>query len=80
MKKKLRVYQEDVKSRHTAHWDWDYLTWEEIENRLREANVGEDRQTKKHGESRSRHRSMKGFWIGLGLLIASVLILAMILR
>ena len=47
MKKKPRVIQEDVKAKHTAHWDWDYLTWEEIEQRLSEAGIGEDQQTVK---------------------------------
>jgi len=44
MKKKPHVIQEDVKTRHTAHWDWDYLTWDEIEYYLKETGVGEDQK------------------------------------
>ena len=29
--KKKRVYIEDTKARHTTHWDWDYLSREELE-------------------------------------------------
>ena len=80
MKKKPRVYQEDVKTRHTAHWDWDYLTWKEIEHRLKEAGVGEDKQITQIGNSRKKQWSMYIIWIVLGLLIVSVLVLVMSLR
>lgn len=29
--KKFKIYQDEVKERHTSHWDWDYLSTEEIE-------------------------------------------------
>ena len=29
--KKVRIYKEQAKDRHTTHWDMDYLTWEEVE-------------------------------------------------
>ena len=72
-KKKLRVYQEDAKTRHTAHWDWDYLSWEEIEHRLNEAGIGEDTQPPQSAKSRKKRRSAHVIWIGLGLLIVAVL-------
>ncbi len=28
---KFKIYQDEVKERHTSHWDWDYLSTEEIE-------------------------------------------------
>lgn len=33
---KFTVYQEQVKTAHTTHWDWDYLPREDIERLLRE--------------------------------------------
>lgn len=73
MKKKLRVYQEDVKTRHTAHWDWDYLTWEEIEQRLDEAGVGK-------GKRPRSKRWIHAIWIGLGLLAISALVIWTVMR
>jgi hypothetical protein len=35
-KRKFKVYQDEVKTRHTSHWDWDYLSTEEIEALLDE--------------------------------------------
>jgi uncharacterized membrane protein YukC len=80
MKKKPRVYQENVKTRHTAHWDWDYLTWEQIEQRLKEAGVDEDKQIKQNGKLQKDRHSTYGIWIGLGLLIIAALVLAVIFR
>jgi hypothetical protein len=71
-KKKLRVYQEDAKTRHTAHWDWDYLSWEEIEHRLSDAGIGEDTRPSQSAKSRKKRRSARVIWIGLGLLIVAV--------
>jgi hypothetical protein len=30
-KRKLKIYQDDVKLRHTSHWDADFMTREEFE-------------------------------------------------
>lgn len=30
-KRKFKIYQEDVKLRHTSHWDADYMSREEFE-------------------------------------------------
>lgn len=35
-KERFAVYQEQVKTAHTTHWDWDYLRREDIERLLRE--------------------------------------------
>ncbi len=80
MKKKLRVYQEDAKTRHTAHWDWDYLSWEEIENHLNEAGIGESPQPSQSVKSRKKQRLGQVIWIGLGLLIVAVLVWVAIWR
>jgi uncharacterized membrane protein YukC len=80
MKRKLRIYQEDVKTRHTAHWDWDYFTWEEIEQQLKEAGVGEIKEIRKNGKTRKIRRSTYGIGFGVGLLIAAVLVLVAIIR
>jgi hypothetical protein len=29
--KKIRIYKEQAKDRHTTHWDMDYLTRKEVE-------------------------------------------------
>jgi uncharacterized membrane protein YukC len=74
MKKKPRVIQEDVKTKHTAHWDWDYLTWEEIEQRLSEAGIGEDQQTVKNEKSTKKRKLVYAVWVGSGLLIVGLLV------
>ena len=35
-KKPLKIHSEPVKSQHVSHWDWDYMTSEEIEAEYRE--------------------------------------------
>ena len=51
-KKKVRVIREDVKERHTSHWDLDYLSREELE-RLMTPNreSGEARDTEAEPDS-----------------------------
>lgn len=80
MKKKLRVYQEDAKTRHTAHWDWDYLSWGEIENQLNEAGIGKNNQPSQSAKFRKKRRLALVIWIGLGLLILAVLMWVAIWR
>ena len=80
MKKKRRVYQEEAKTRHTAHWDWDYLSWEEIERRLKEAGVKEEKRTPPIGKIHKKRRATYGIWIGLGLLAVAMLMLWVIIR
>jgi hypothetical protein len=29
--KRFKIYQEDAKLRQTSHWDWDYLSSEQLE-------------------------------------------------
>ncbi len=41
-RKKFKIHEDKVKTRHTSHWDWDYLSTEELdalvaERRAREA-------------------------------------------
>jgi hypothetical protein len=69
MKRKLRVFKEDVKARHTAHWDWDYISWEEIERRLKEAGVEEETRIAQNKRSLRERCPRSVLWIGLGLLI-----------
>ena len=80
MKGKLRIYQEDVKTRHTAHWDWDYFTWEEIEQQLNEAGVGEVKEIRTNAKTRKIRWSTYGIGFGVGLLIAAALVLVTIIR
>ena len=28
---RFRVYEEQVKTAHTSHWDWDYMSQEELD-------------------------------------------------
>ncbi len=74
MKKKPQVIQEDVKTKHTAHWDWDYLTWKEIEQRLSETGFGEDKETVKNEKSTKKRPFIYAVGIGLGLIIAALFI------
>ena len=74
MKKKPHVIQEDVKTKHTAHWDWDYLTWKEIEQRLSEAGISEDKQIVKNKKSYKKRKIIYAFWILLGLLIIGLVV------
>jgi hypothetical protein len=78
--KKLRVYKEDAKTRHTAHWDWDYLSWEEIEKKLDEAGIGKNTQPSQSAKSRKKRRLAQMIWIGLVLLIVTVLVWVAIWR
>ena len=80
MKKKRRVYQEEAKTRHTAHWDWDYLSWEEIERRLKEAGVKEEKRTPSIAKIHKKRRATHGIWIGLGLLAVAMLLLWVMIR
>lgn len=74
MKKKPHVIQEDVKTKHTAHWDWDYLTWKDIDQRLSEAGIGEDKQTVINEKSSKKRQLMYAVGIGLGLIIVALLV------
>ena len=74
--KKARVFKEDVKTRHTAHWDWDYLPWKEIERRLKEAGVREDERVARNGKHFGQGRRRYVIWIAFGLLILAGVLLA----
>jgi hypothetical protein len=74
MKKKPHVIKENVKTKHTAHWDWDYLTWKEIEQRLSEAGIREDKQSVKNKKSYKKHNIIYALWTGLGLLVIGLLV------
>ena len=80
MKKKPRVIQEEVKTKHTAHWDWDYLTWEEIEQQLKQAGVGQVAEMRGNGKTRKIRRSTYAIGFGIGLLIVAALVLVAIIR
>jgi hypothetical protein len=43
--KGFRVYEEEAKTRRTTHWDWDYLSSEEIDALAEDAGGGGDRGT-----------------------------------
>jgi hypothetical protein len=35
--KKLKIYQEEAKTRQTSHWDWDYMGAEEYDALMRKS-------------------------------------------
>jgi hypothetical protein len=35
--RKLKIYQEEAKTRQTSHWDWDYMRAEEYDTLMRKA-------------------------------------------
>ena len=80
MKRKPRVYQEDVKTRHTAHWDWDYLTWKEIEDRLKDAGANKEKQIAQSVKSHKQRNSMFLIWLGIALVVVAVLVLVLMIR
>jgi len=77
-KKNLRVYKEDVKTRHTAHWDWDYLPWKEVERRLQEADIKVEGNVAQNGKYLGEGHRRAVIWIAFGLLILAGLLLAVI--
>ena len=79
-RKKPRVYKEDAKTQHTAHWDLDYLPWKEIERRLKEAGVREDERVDRNGKHLGRRLRMHVIWITFGLLILAGVFLAVMTR
>ena len=72
MKKKPHIIKETVKTRHTAHWDWDYLTWKEIEQRLSEAGIREDKQRLANKKLNKKQKLI--YALGLGLLVVGLLV------
>ena len=75
MKKKPHIIREDAKAKHTAHWDWDYLTWEEIEQRLSDAGIDDNKQTLKNKNYTKKRKFIYATGVGLGLLIVGLLVL-----
>lgn len=49
-KRKFKVYQEEAKTRQTSHWDWDYMSTEEIEALMAEQR-DRDREAAARAES-----------------------------
>ncbi len=43
-RRRLKIYQEEVKLRHTSHWNWDYMSREELD-RLASSRRGGDVRT-----------------------------------
>lgn len=74
--KRLKIFQEDAKLRQTSHWDWDYLSREQLE-RLAEVNA---RQTyaKPDGATplpaRGRIRIVSATLVAVGLIVGSLLV------
>ena len=58
-KKNLKVFKEDVKMQHTAHWDWDYLTHAQIDARLKNAQP----ETESVEPVQARRRGHIWIWI-----------------
>jgi hypothetical protein len=78
MVQKKKIFEENVKTQHTTHWDWDYLSWEELE-----ALTGRDfnkMQEHNHPQYNSypRKSSKQALW-GIFFIFLSVGILAMVI-
>ncbi len=58
-RKKLKIYQEEVKSRHTSHWDWDYLPTQELEAAVKE---GDSLQHEKRNDRSKFTRLLASLW------------------
>jgi len=41
-KVKKRVIREDVKDKHTSHWDQDMLSWSELESLMQPTSIQSD--------------------------------------
>lgn len=67
MPKQMKLYQEEAKTRHTSHWDWDYMTTAEFNTLMREQQQHRER-TEAH--SRRRQRLIQ---VGAGLLVVALI-------
>lgn len=45
--KKKRLFREEVKDRHTSHWDLDMMSREELETMMSGSETSEPAQTEK---------------------------------
>lgn len=41
-RKRFKIYHDEAKARLTNHWDWDYMTEEEIQASLLESQHADD--------------------------------------
>ena len=57
--KKMRIFQEEAKTRNTTHWDWDYLTEAQIEEWM---------------ANRHRARVARRRWIVLSTILGTALV------
>jgi len=73
--KKKRVYIEDIKSRHTTHWDFDYLSMAELEALYRTKRT-ESAPGERKTRWPTRRKTLAAVLAGsAALLLAAVLIL-----
>lgn len=65
-KKKLKIYQEEAKTRQTSHWDLDYMRTEEVDALL---NAARDQGTNQPGTA----ERIRWSHLGIGVLLLAVL-------
>lgn len=70
-KKKPRIHYEQVKARHTSHWDWDYMPHSELEKLLQTSESPPDRQHTDPAE-RIRKINLLTALIGMALGLAAI--------
>lgn len=66
-RRKPAVYEEQVKTAHTTHWDWDYLHREEIDQLFR------DRAREEHTERAHVAMRLRRTALAIGLIFTSLL-------
>lgn len=78
-KKQWKIYQEEAKTRQTSHWDWDYMSREELETamkeqRPRDRNQEENSSSVESDKKAGRSTRVSLVWV-IALLIAGGILL-----
>lgn len=65
--RKLKIYQEEAKTRQTTHWDWDYMGAEEYDALMRKAmeNRSENSNPAQPAAGQKHFSSWRKFLVGL---------------
>jgi hypothetical protein len=78
MNQKKKIFEEHIKTRHTTHWDWDYLPLRELEA-LAGKHLNEVQEKKGHRfEAHPKTSSKQALW-GVFLIVLSLGIMVMVL-
>lgn len=77
-KKQWKIYQEEAKTRQTSHWDWDYMSREELEAAMKERRQRDQTQAGHSSGSEPAEKAGRSTRVSL-VLVISLLIAAGIL-